>query len=230
MAARRRRRALAPGSPRAGRGSGRSRPRRKPVDPVAAVAERPVADRPLDDLDRRAGQERVDRRLDDPGDLGGAATSVGRPAATRHDRRHREVADRDPERARACPTTRTPAASGVEADLLGRLAQRGRADVGVVGLGLAAREAHLAASGGRRRSTARSARRRASPAGVRVDAGRAPPPAGRSAGRRAAAGAGRAADEDRHQPVGRRRQRLGQRGQPLEPRRRTRTERSRRLS
>ena len=43
------------------------------------------------------------------------------------------------------PTTRTPAATGVEPDLLGRLAQGGRRDVGVVGLGLAAGQADLAA-------------------------------------------------------------------------------------
>ena len=43
----------------------------------------------------------------------------------------------------------------VQADLLGRLAQGGRHEVRVVGLGLAAREADLARRGGRRRRSAR---------------------------------------------------------------------------
>src|SRR4029077_19293692 len=42
-----------------------------PVDPVAPIAERPVADRPLDDLDRRIAQEGGDRRFEDPGHLVG---------------------------------------------------------------------------------------------------------------------------------------------------------------
>ena len=44
-------------------------PDREAVDVVGAVAQRPVADRPLDDLDRGAGQEPLDVRLDDAGDL-----------------------------------------------------------------------------------------------------------------------------------------------------------------
>ena len=51
-------------------------------DRIGAVAQRPVADRPLDDLDRGPGQEAVDRRLDDPGDLDRRGTRAGMRAAT----------------------------------------------------------------------------------------------------------------------------------------------------
>ena len=70
--------------------------------------------------------------------------SAGRCVGDGHDRADLEVADRDPE---AVKQADDPHAGGirVERDLLGGLAQRGRRDVGVAGLGLAAREADLAA-------------------------------------------------------------------------------------
>ena len=73
----------------------------------------------------------------------GAATSSGRRDGEGHDRRHLEVADRDPEPIEL-PDDAHAGGIGVEADLLGRLAQGGRDEVGVVRLGLAAREADLA--------------------------------------------------------------------------------------
>ena len=61
---------------------GRGAPHVETVDPVAAVAERPVADDPLHDLDRRVGQERVDRWFEDPGHLGRRTHRIGRRSAT----------------------------------------------------------------------------------------------------------------------------------------------------
>ena len=88
--------------------------------------------RPLDDLDRRvrAGTPpAAARRSGRP--RPGEATSTGRRSATRHDRRHPEVADRDPERLEPADDADAGRVR-VEADLLGRLAERRRRDVGVV--------------------------------------------------------------------------------------------------
>ena len=138
----------------------------EPVDRVGGVAHAPAADLALDHArssPRRAGTRRAAAR-------GSSATSVGwareRGPALRDgdDRRHREVADRDPQRRPACPRTRTPACVGVQPHLLGRLAQRGRDEVGVLGLGAAARERHLARVVAAAVDALGEQRRRASPA------------------------------------------------------------------
>ena len=90
---------------------------------------------PLDHLDRRTGQERGERRLDDPGDLAGTGDERRPPVGDGDDRRDVEVADRDPEPVEQADDPHAGRVR-VEPDLLGRLAQRRRDDVGVLGLGL----------------------------------------------------------------------------------------------
>ncbi len=105
----------------------------------------------------------------------------------------------------------------VEPDLLGGLAQRGRGHVGVVGLGLAAREAHLArvvpADGPLDQDDP------GVPGVIRVqqreDRGG---PAGATRREPAAGPRIVPADDDRHEHVRRRRQRIGQGREPLEDR------------
>ena len=84
----------------------------------------------------------------------GWATRIGGWWASGHDRGHLEVADRDPE-----PVERPDDAQAggvrVQPDLLGRLAKGRRDQVVIARLGLAAGEADLARSGGRRWSSAR---------------------------------------------------------------------------
>ena len=109
-----------------------------------AVAEGPIADRPFDDDDRRTRQESRHRGFDDACDLGRRGCSRGRRVGDGDHRRHREIADRDPVR-RERSDHANAGLDRVEPDLLGRLAQGGRRGVGVLGLGLAARETHLAA-------------------------------------------------------------------------------------
>ena len=147
----------------------------------------------------------------------GAAVSSGRRSATRQDRRHREVADRDPVQVER-PDDPDAGGVGIETDLLGRLAERGGGQVGVAGLGLAAREADLARVV--RRPTVRSIRTTRAIAGViRIqeceDRGRPPGATGRqpAAGSRIVP-----ADHDRHEHVRRRRQGIGQSREPLEDR------------
>ena len=80
--------------------------------------------------------------LDDAGDLGGRGTKHRAPLGDGDDRRHGEVADRDPERLED-PDDPDAGRLRVEGDLLGGLAQRGGRRVPVLRLGLAAREADL---------------------------------------------------------------------------------------
>ena len=87
------------------------------VDPVAAVAQRPVADLALDDLHGRFGQEGVERRQDDPGDLSRRAEQDRRAPGNRYDGRDGEAADRDPERIEP-PEELDLGSDGVEPDLL----------------------------------------------------------------------------------------------------------------
>ncbi len=114
------------------------------VDLVAPVAQRPVADRPLDD--RRSARP----------------AGSGRPAARRCGRPRPATGESTGARSASATTGVTsksltgiqnwssrpddPHARGdrVERDLLGRLAQGGGGEVGVLGFGLAAREADLA--------------------------------------------------------------------------------------
>ena len=73
----------------------------------------------------------------------GWAISAGRRAATATTGRDREVADRDPARREGAQDADARGV-GVQADLLVRLAQRGRDGIVVAGLGAAARERDLA--------------------------------------------------------------------------------------
>ena len=123
----------------------RRAPHRQAVQLVRAVAQRPVADRALDHASpaRRAGTRATGGSMiratsKGDGDQASAAVPRGRRSVVTsksltgiHIRSSR-------------PTTRTPAAIGSSADLLGRLAQRRRGGIGVLGLRLAAREADLA--------------------------------------------------------------------------------------
>ena len=74
----------------------------------------------------------------------GCGGQDGPPCGERHDRRDPEVADGDPHRGERADHP-DPGGGRIEPDLLGRFAERGRPVVDVVGLGLAAREAHLPA-------------------------------------------------------------------------------------
>ena len=120
-------------------------PDRQPVDRVGAVAQRPVADGPLDDLDRGVGQEPGHRRLDDPGDLVGrgdqrragasATATTGVTAKSLTGIQNRSSRPDDPDAGRV----------GIEATSSAASRSAVAAEVGVVRLGLAAREADLAA-------------------------------------------------------------------------------------
>ncbi len=122
----------------------RWRPTRGGPRRVRAVPEEPLADKGLDAADLRGRDERRERRLDDPAHLGGRRRQDGRPHGHRHHRRQPEAADRDPDRVERAQDLDL-AAADVQPDLLGRLAQRSRGDVGVMRLGSSAREADLAA-------------------------------------------------------------------------------------
>ena len=134
------------------------------------------------------------------------------------DRGDGEVADRDPERLEHADDP-DAGGRGIEPDLLGRLAQRGRRDVDVVGLGLAAREADLArvvTAVGRTLdeddpgdAVVIGIQQGEDPGGP----GRAPRTAGRRHPLRQRLGG---ADHHRHQHLGRRRQGIGQDRQSLE--------------
>ena len=117
----------------------------RPSTVVGAVAQRPAADRRARPSAIGApGRNVATRGSTIRATSAGEATRIGRRVGDGHDRRHLEVADRDPEPLEPAdhPNAR---GVGVQADLLGRLAQGGRLDVGVVRLGLAARKADLAA-------------------------------------------------------------------------------------
>ena len=84
----------------------------QPVDPVAAVAERPVADRPLDDLDlARPGRNASTGASRMRATSAGCGAAPGARRATATIGVDPVVADRDEDRVER-PTTRTPAASG----------------------------------------------------------------------------------------------------------------------
>ena len=121
------------GSPRAGRGSGRSRPRRGGRRSGSRRSGAASRDRPLHDLDRRVRQEGVDRRLEDPGDLGRVRRRVAAgDARDRDDRGDPVVADRDEEPRRAGRRRGRRGRPRVEPDLLRGLAQCGRGHVAFV--------------------------------------------------------------------------------------------------
>ena len=146
----------------------------------------------------------------------GEATRTGRLGATATTGRDVEVADRDPEPVEQ-PDDAHLGGIHVEGDLLGRLAQRGRGDVGVARFRRPAREADLAAVVA---VTGRALGQDDAGETVRVgveedqDAGRSAGPARWRVPRRSPAL--HPADDDRHQDVGRGRQDVGECRETLE--------------
>ena len=123
--------------------AGRRAPDRQAVQVIRPVAQRPFPDRALDHRDRRVGQEPRDRRFDDAGDFEGRRDQGRPPFGEGDDRCHLEIAHRDPHPIQP-PHDADAGADRVECDLFGRLSQRRRGRVGILRLGLAAREADFA--------------------------------------------------------------------------------------
>ena len=196
-------------------------PDEEPVDPVGAVAERPVADRPLDDLDRRAGRNAASGASRIRATSVGLSGQPGRRSAIATTGVTRKSLTGIQTRSSG-PTTRTPAASASSPTSSAASRSAVATRVGVAGLGLppgkltsprvmavVARRARSGRSGRRRRRRARRARapRPAgrSRSGPSTAAGRRPSvrTGMSSAGRRRAAAAGSGRRAARPRPLDR---------------------------